>query len=97
MWTAIALFIALNVLKMQSLNSLGVVKLVPFIFVAIGISAIVTTIKQAFHGGMTTELNYIKQGLFHEACDSLEKRESKKHNLNFEGLRFHPQPLIFSP
>ncbi len=83
MWTAIAFFIAVNSMKMLEGTGFSLLHFIPFIFVAIGISAIVTTIKQAFHGGITTELNYIKQGLFHEACDSLEKRESKKHNLNF--------------
>ena len=83
MWTCVALFIALNVLNMGDFGGLGIIRFVPFIFVAIGISSIVNTIKQALQGSITTELNLIKQGLFHEACDSLEKRESKKHNLNF--------------
>ena len=83
MWTVIALFIAINVLRMDSFAPLPFIELVPFVFVIIGISTTINTIKQALQGSMATELNLIKKGLFNEACDSLEKRESKKHNLNF--------------
>lgn len=81
-WTMVAFVIGVNLLEDMP-GSMGIIRFVPFVFAIIGVISITNTLKQAVGGGIANELNMIKQGLYGEACDSLEKRESKKHNLNY--------------
>lgn len=82
-WTIIALIIFINVLKLSLPSGVDLITFIPLVFVIIGISATFKTIRQAFMGNMSAELNLIKQGQYREAVDSLQKKESKKHSLNF--------------
>ncbi|MBQ2864258.1 MAG: hypothetical protein IJE91_02190 [Clostridia bacterium] len=81
-WTMVAFIIGANLLEDMPI-SVGIIRYIPFVFALVGVISVTNTLKQAVSGGISNELNLIKQGFYSEACDSLEKRESKKHNLNY--------------
>lgn len=72
--------------NMNHFGSLGIVKTVsiaPFLIAGFGLFITIYIIASSFKGQVNKEIKLIKEGKYKEAHDSLEKKESKKHNVNY--------------
>lgn len=105
-WTSIAFSIFMSTFDLHLLinGRLSILFMVPLIFVVIGATTIVRLVAQALSKNIHFELNLIKQGEYNGAMLSLEKKETRKHNVkyvaalimldyfrlnNFDGARQH--------
>ena len=89
-WTTIAFSISIastGVLDdMNDFGGLSIVKTVsiaPFLMAGFGLFIAINLIVSSFKGQVNKEIKLIKEGKYKEAHDSLEKKESKKHNVNY--------------
>lgn len=83
-WTFIALYGVISILETLEGSTVGMFPaFVPMFFVVIGILTIINLIKQAFAVNLSYELRLIKEAQFNGAMLSLEKRETKKHNVKY--------------
>lgn len=89
-WTIIAFSIGIaSTGFVDDFNEFGVLSIVktvsiaPFLMAGFGLFMAINLITSSFKGQVNKEIRLIKEGNYKEAHDSLEKKESRKHNVNY--------------
>lgn len=89
-WTIIAFSIGIaSTGFVDDFNEFGVLSIVktvsiaPFLMAGFGLFMAINLITASFKGQVNKEIRLIKEGNYKEAHDSLEKKESRKHNVNY--------------